>query len=142
MTQVEDSETVLMTKCDQLADCIKSAKYVVVYTGAGISTVSMLLTDFYAFSLPQGRCLELQRIFIFVCATRLQPYQTTEVQMEYEKYCRTMADCRTCDLYCSLNISILNFYQLCCLKSPTFMLFCCLERVMLLGQPQHTLTWP
>lgn len=46
MMQVEDSESVLMTKCDQLADCIKSAKYVVVYTGAGISTVSMLLTDF------------------------------------------------------------------------------------------------
>lgn len=38
--KVEDSPEGLQQKCIQLAAAIKQANYVVLYTGAGISTVS------------------------------------------------------------------------------------------------------
>ena len=37
--QIEDSEDVLREKCAKLAEAIRDARHVVIYTGAGISTV-------------------------------------------------------------------------------------------------------
>ena len=40
LPQKEDSTELLQSKCEQLAEAIRESNYTVVYTGAGISTVS------------------------------------------------------------------------------------------------------
>ena len=40
---MEDGEHILQAKCEQLADILKRSKKTVIYTGAGISTVSRAL---------------------------------------------------------------------------------------------------
>lgn len=42
LKEVEDSEAVLDAKCKQLAEAVAKAEYLVVYTGAGISTAARI----------------------------------------------------------------------------------------------------
>lgn len=47
--QLEDSEEILQRKCEQLADIIQRSRKTVIYTGAGISTVSCLNLPYYLY---------------------------------------------------------------------------------------------
>ena len=38
--EIEDSPSVLAKKCERMAKAIQKAKYLIVYTGAGISTAA------------------------------------------------------------------------------------------------------
>ena len=55
--QREDSEEVLQKKCAVLAGYIRRAKRAVVYTGAGISTVSNRLHSQYSSGVDARACI-------------------------------------------------------------------------------------
>lgn len=54
--QVEDEPEILKSKCQQLAQELRDCKHVVVYTGAGISTVSYISIDYQEISWERVMC--------------------------------------------------------------------------------------